>query len=86
MASPIEIAYGDDSDFGVAGLASLRSADSRGGYPYMSCGSVCEQQVPFDFAQGRLSCACGALGMTILIMTILIMTRLTMTGLVRERS
>jgi hypothetical protein len=45
----------------VADLASLRSADSRGGCLYMGCGAGCRQQVPFGYAQGRLSHACGAL-------------------------
>jgi hypothetical protein len=48
----------------VIGAASLRSADSRGGCPRMGRAAAGEKQVPFGFAQGRLSPAFGALGMT----------------------
>jgi hypothetical protein len=44
--------------------ASLRSADGRGGRLDMSCGAADGQQIPFGFAQGRLSAAFGGLGMT----------------------
>jgi hypothetical protein len=44
--------------------------DSRGRLSRHDCGDADEQQVPFDSAQGRLSRAFGALGMTILRMRI----------------